>query len=1029
MSISIGDGSISSFSQQGTIDWVQLGNTGVTATVAILSRISAAHIDPFTLTVAQAVAGQYKLSCKGKARLNECLQSLKCFASFENVLWFGFGIKHVIRILARTTQGMSTIALCGSLSEVMSSEMVASILDELPAIYGAPLELRPSLLQWEALVTNCSGVISSTNFGLVAEYFMGLSGDGPVAPHPFHIKNPRTQSRDCGQPKDVATALHAIGKLSSGSLIAIELRGGAVCGLLGALGFWFLGLEVEIRKGSIVAYRSVSDEEPVQILVTYGAVNDQASSIDMQVASRSYHICNISSILEGRLIDYDHDNHIISGRVPWDKAIQTTFGSVGEELLKAHYHFSQILGNAARIFTALANSEPNNLGIEKPKSYYRHCAFKTVVVHNDNSHGKGFIHFMMARLPELATLDRHLMETCLDYPLAKAHEQFEAAMRRMVMLCDCIMCNEPEDSNDFERYKTFCIPLLAEFIVATLRNLALVHPDTDLKPYRSGLEKLYRSYEFSIEKPKHRIDGVIDHLTMVSVYDTAELIYTGRQEMMESWQEAPLKSAKVPPVFSAHGMTFYLDILRELSDRPGAAAILHVVPGNMVLESGRIYTIARDSPPAGCVKYQATNCKLSSSLPSPADTSNSELIGKLAVKESMRALSIEFCFTRSGMPLCSIGPADLVDRLARVSFSVHCPRRRCPDIKAPLTSIFTVDGEGKVDPEADVDSGRLVVIRRLQGNLIARCISLCQNAKYATISRDITVHDKLDVATQERKDILYHENVLSIICTSLFTADVHTGMGRHAQFLGEKRLGSTVRLNFIANPFGIMAYSFPNISVAIVLVRIVAPNRYFRWTIHAIAIAQAYSAFTDIFLAVVPAVMFWKLQLKSKTKVGLCILMGMTALAAICAIVKTTKLNELADLTDFTYGTVDLVIWAIVEANVIIIAACIPTLRPFVVSVQKGVQGSEGRLLFGRLRGFRSYGYGRSTRDTDEFTGRYKQSGKNSDPANSGTYPLAAATRTKASSENGSRRHLTTDPPSYPKIKQTTEIATEWETV
>ncbi|KAL9115030.1 MAG: hypothetical protein Q9187_007382 [Circinaria calcarea] len=157
--------------------------------------------------------------------------------------------------------------------------------------------------------------------------------------------------------------------------------------------------------------------------------------------------------------------------------------------------------------------------------------------------------------------------------------------------------------------------------------------------------------------------------------------------------------------------------------------------------------------------------------------------------------------------------------------------------------------------------------------------------------------------------------------------------------------------------------------------------------------------------------------------------MGMTTLAAICAIVKIIKLNELADLIDFTYGIVDLVIWAIVEANVIIIAACIPTLRPFVISVQKGVQGSEGRLLFGRLRGFRSYGYGRSTRDTDEFTGRYKQSGKNSDPANSGTYLLAAATRTKASSENGSRRHLTTDPPSYPKIKQTTEIATEWETV
>lgn len=42
----------------------------------------------------------------------------------------------------------------------------------------------------------------------------------------------------------------------------------------------------------------------------------------------------------------------------------------------------------------------------------------------------------------------------------------------------------------------------------------------------------------------------------------------------------------------------------------------------------------------------------------------------------------------------------------------------------------------------------------------------------------------------------------------------------------------------------------------------------------------AYSAFTDLLLAIVPAAAFWKLQLQLKTKIGLCILMGMTALYA-----------------------------------------------------------------------------------------------------------------------------------------------------
>ena len=166
---------------------------------------------------------------------------------------------------------------------------------------------------------------------------------------------------------------------------------------------------------------------------------------------------------------------------------------------------------------------------------------------------------------------------------------------------------------------------------------------------------------------------------------------------------------------------------------------------------------------------------------------------------------------------------------------------------------------------------------------------------------------------------------------------------------------------------------------------------------------------------------FWKLQLKIKTKIGLCLLMSTTALAAICAIVKTTKLNELSDLADFTYGTVDLVTWGIVEADVIIIAACIPTLRPFVISVQKGVQGSEGRSLSDRFHRLKSYGNNRNPRNDSGNSGRYQKSSISTDGATAGEYPFATAAKQEA--------NVPTQGPSYPRIKQTTEIATEWETV
>ncbi|KAL9025195.1 MAG: hypothetical protein Q9196_005943 [Gyalolechia fulgens] len=276
---------------------------------------------------------------------------------------------------------------------------------------------------------------------------------------------------------------------------------------------------------------------------------------------------------------------------------------------------------------------------------------------------------------------------------------------------------------------------------------------------------------------------------------------------------------------------------------------------------------------------------------------------------------------------------------------------------------------------------------------------------------------------------------LALICTSLFTEDVRLGMGRHAQHLDQTKLVSIVRLNLIANPFGIMAYSFPNISVAIVLNRIIAPSRPVWVTIYAVSIAQciiaavscvllfvqctpsehlwnptvpatcmppsvitgysyfvgAYSAFTDVFLAIVPAMVFWKLQMKTKTKIGLCLLMGTTALAAICAIVKTTKLYQLANLADFTYATVDLIIWAIVEANAIIIAACIPTLKPFVFAVQKGVQRSDGRSLLDRLRGLRSNGY---SREGSGYSDREQKPSASTDEVTEGVYPLVKAVET-----------------------------------
>lgn len=61
---------------------------------------------------------------------------------------------------------------------------------------------------------------------------------------------------------------------------------------------------------------------------------------------------------------------------------------------------------------------------------------------------------------------------------------------------------------------------------------------------------------------------------------------------------------------------------------------------------------------------------------------------------------------------------------------------------------------------------------------------------------------------------------------------------------------------------------------------------------------SAYTTVTDIVLAVVPITSFWKLQMRLSTKLGLCIMMGLTLLSAVVTIVKACYLNLFTDPSD-----------------------------------------------------------------------------------------------------------------------------------
>lgn len=61
---------------------------------------------------------------------------------------------------------------------------------------------------------------------------------------------------------------------------------------------------------------------------------------------------------------------------------------------------------------------------------------------------------------------------------------------------------------------------------------------------------------------------------------------------------------------------------------------------------------------------------------------------------------------------------------------------------------------------------------------------------------------------------------------------------------------------------------------------------------------SSWTTFTDIVLAIVPVSAFWKLQMRTSTKVGVCVMMSLTLLSAIMTIVKATLIHTFTNKTD-----------------------------------------------------------------------------------------------------------------------------------
>jgi len=658
--------------------------------------------------------------------VQDASKNLTWCSSIGDAIWFGFGIQHPIRLLAQTTISYSTIALCASLADIaLTTEVAAMILAELADIQNVPEDLRPSLQQWQAILSCCTGSLKATPFGRIAGYFTRL------------CEKPMQQ---VGDVRDVAKALMAISRLSKGTATSITLVGNGICGWLAAFGHWFFGLEVEIRHADGTAlFRAVPESTVVQISVVYGE-----PTADLQVSEISYIIRDMDDILETSY-------RLNLGQVAWTEAIGTTFGSVGDSLLEARHSFGLLVGSAAKIFAAFSEADPEVLRLLSPSSLKESYGYeddgnsKNPFRYSQHwlgyayrSHGQGYINYAVEVFPEMQGM-KEIMEMALRRPLHQAIANYETASINLTNICTCKACSQNNPESEYI-YDT-CVYRLAEAIITIVWHLSLVYLDAEIHPLRISPEIVVDNWSLSSERRNVTnigdITPLLASLQLDITLQTVELLFAGN--LLHLWNRAqrpvngnlimgpPMKG----PARCSYGICFVMGILTgNVSAGPDQRYLLHIMPGDIMLKSGAQFQRVEDGH-APSVDYPAGNYQPPTDTMTEKDTGCKTIIVDLLVKETFHSLVMSLHFRLPSGTSTRVGPEELERRLyARIRL-VQCRRdSHCQVLQPPYRSTFTADGEGKLCVNEDREAGREVVIRQLADNVLARYVSLltCDDA-------------------------------------------------------------------------------------------------------------------------------------------------------------------------------------------------------------------------------------------------------------------------------------------------------------
>ena len=761
------------FAQQGSVDWVALGQTQFSASIAILGRLSSAGIEPLTVAVGQAICSKLPLGVHGEGVLNKAMANLQAFSSFGDMIWFGVGIRHILRVLVQNAQGASLVALCAGLSEGHDESTCALILYEVAKRFGGPRDLTPSFSQWEALVKVCSSVFCQSTLGLRIDQLLKLGG-----------YTDDTQWRGwTGHPQDLAEVILALGDVASGSIQEIHISGGPGCNWVAAFADQILGLRVAVRSidGAVLSMNYDSSIKTAQIDLRFcNDVPGNSISCTSRIFCVRYGNDFIKKCFVGFSIGGLENDFFVAGRVKWDSMFRETFGKDAEDLLSPSSakpfvrilpeplglddHFAQLFAASAAIYTFSTNEEPRY------------------------ANSTDFVLVAMSSIPELCPHRQKLLKAASQYtklPAAKSHfaerynivlyayHHYSEAKRELGTRCTC-SSHRITDLGRLSCQRVYCLPKIAETAFALSCYLGSLSLHEPLMPKRYGIHSIYNDLrglsfygeaaldqysrtdmaamspsrrEIILFKFLQRCLGV--HQALVSRFQVYITLFSGaRPTELTSTSISAMSDGKV---------YCYIDTLQNLSDRLEKASTIHVGAGSIQAGNRLYYHVLDRIGPIENFgpRYQVQKVDIIEKglCPFAEDFTSSDLRIEAVIEESVR-LSFWYRVSSTAGEI-SIFPAHFVHH--ELAEALHFKNQL-------LSNVTSSHDSGIVDQQFSVIHGEGIVsqpistrisVRPHRGNTLGRCVALVTSSgPVALLSSegDLSIFMELWAFKDEDKD-------------------------------------------------------------------------------------------------------------------------------------------------------------------------------------------------------------------------------------------------------------------------------------